>query len=66
MPVKVSQSSIEELIELVREHPEIYDATHPDHKDAVKTANIWSSITKKLATDNPLMTGKWLQSNHYI
>ena len=44
MPIiKVSQSSLEELIELVRQHLEIYDATHPDHKDAVKGANIWAS-----------------------
>ena len=44
MPViKVSQSSLEELIELVRQRPEIYDTTHPDHKDAVKGANIWAS-----------------------
>ena len=39
MPViKVSQSSLEELIELVQQRPEIYNATHPDHKDAVKTS----------------------------
>ena len=39
MPViKVFQSSLEELIELVPQRPEIYDAAHPDHKDAVKTA----------------------------
>ena len=48
MPViKVSQSSLEELIELVRQRQEIYDATHPDQKDAVKTANICSwSLTR--------------------
>ena len=67
MPViKVSQSRLEELINFVRQCPEIYDATHPDHKDALQRANIWASITKKLVTDNPLMTGKWLQSNYYI
>ena len=43
MPViKVSQNRLEELIELVQQRPEIYDATYPDHKDAVKTANICS------------------------
>ena len=57
---KVSQSSMEEMIELVRQHPEIYDTGHPDHKDAVRTSNIWASITKKLAIDNPEMTGKWV------
>ena len=36
--IKVSRSSLEELIELVRQRPEIYDVTHPDHKGAVKTA----------------------------
>ena len=36
--IKVSQSRLEDLIELVRQCLEIYDATHPDPKDAVKTA----------------------------
>ena len=49
--IKVSQSSLEELIELVRQSPEIYDATHPDHKEAVKGANIWAS-SSALARNN--------------
>ena len=40
------------------QHPELYDATQSDHKDAVKTANIWTSITSKVNEDNPEMTGK--------
>ena len=49
--IKVSQSNFEELIELVRHRPEIYDATHPDHKDAVKGANIWAS-SRTLSRNN--------------
>ena len=49
--IKVSQSSLEELIELVWQCPEIYDATHPDHKAAVKGANIWASSSALTRTN---------------
>ena len=62
---EVSNNSLEEMTELVRQHPELYDAKHPDHKDAVKTSNIWASITTKLAEDNPRTTGRWLGIDHY-
>ena len=54
---KVSSNSLEEMIELVRQRLEVYNAKHQDHKEAVKTSNIWASITTKLAEDNPGMTG---------
>ena len=43
-----------------------YSPQHPDHKDAICLANIWSSITANLAADNPElegMTGEHLTLN---
>ena len=37
---KVPDSSVEELIEIVREHPSIYDVTDPDHVDG----NVYKNI----------------------
>lgn len=34
------------LIELVRNHPEIYDLTNPDYKDTARTDNIWLEIAE--------------------
>ena len=53
----VSDDSMERLIEMVRENPCLYDPCDKDHMDALMTANIWSSICKKLLPDNPQMNG---------
>ena len=36
----MSDSSVEELIEIVREHPSSYDVTGPDHMDGNVSKNI--------------------------
>ena len=41
---KVSEETKEKLIELVRQHPPLFDAKCPEHKDAQWTENIWRSI----------------------
>ena len=37
---KVLESSIKDLIEIVQEHPSIYDVTDPDHMDRKVSNNI--------------------------
>lgn len=41
---KVSVETTEKLIELVREHPQLYDASCAEHKDAQRLSNMWQSI----------------------
>ena len=53
----VSRDSIEEMIELMRVNPSLYDATLADHMDSTIISNIWHSIGRKLLTDNPDMMG---------
>jgi len=56
-PKKTSTAAISErIIELVRDNPAIYDATRPEHRDAVMMANIWKSITKDVG---PGVTGEY-------
>ena len=51
---KVNDSALEQFILLVQEHVQcLYDPQHPEHKDNIKVANIWASITAKLAEENP-------------
>ena len=53
----VSRDSIEEMIQLVRENPSLYDATSADNMDSTIKRNICHSIDGRLLTDNPDMTG---------
>ena len=48
---KISDSSLEQFILLEQEHRCLYDPRHPEHKDAIKIANIWASITAKLSEE---------------
>ena len=41
LKINISVDHLELLIELVRQHPCIYDPNDPDHKDAIRVANIW-------------------------
>ena len=52
--VNVSVDHLELLIELVRQHPCIYD-----HKDAFRVAIISASICRVLQEDYQDMTGEW-------
>ena len=38
---------IEQLIELVRENPGLYDPSHHYHKDQIWTRNVWEKIARK-------------------
>ena len=49
--VNISVNHLELLIELVKQHPCIYDPEDSDHKDAIKVANIWASIRHVLHED---------------
>ena len=53
--VKINQS-LEKLFELVRQNTSLYNAEDPNYKDAIMTANIWSSIAKSMGEQN--MDGK--------
>ena len=46
---KVSKEKTEHLIELVRDHPLLYNPRVPEHKDAQLTFNTWRSIAEILA-----------------
>lgn len=45
---RLSREQTEELIELVRQKPYLYDVTDPDHADATMIANTWLAITEKM------------------
>ena len=53
----VSDASSELLIELVRQHPILYDPTCPEHMDAQRMYTILHSFAKSMAKDHK-MTGK--------
>ena len=40
-----------ELIELVREHPVLYDTAHPDHLNSSITDVLWEEIADNLGVD---------------
>ena len=40
-----------QLIELVREHPALYDTAHPDHLNSSITDVIWEEIADNLGVD---------------
>ena len=40
-----------QLIELVREHPVLYDTAHPDHLNSSITDVIWEEIADNLGVD---------------
>ena len=54
---RLDDHHLEQLFILVQENECIYNPQDPDHKDAVRLANIWSSIAAKLAADNPELEG---------
>ena len=54
-PAKTSE--MEKLIELVRDHPLLYDPTVADYRDAIKVSNAWDSISRIL--DVVGMNGKY-------
>ena len=47
---------IEELIDLLRSKPGLYNQTKKIHKDKIRTRNVWQKISKKLDVD--IMTGR--------
>ena len=40
-----------QLIELVREHPVLYDTAHPDHLNSSITDVLWEEIAENLGVD---------------
>ena len=48
---KISTGKTEELIELVREHPHLYNPRLPEHRDAQLIENTWGSIAEVLALE---------------
>ena len=46
--IKIHTSEMEKLIELVRDHPLLYDPTLADYRDAIKVTNAWNSISRIL------------------
>ena len=40
-----------QLIELVREHPVLYDTAHPDHLNSAITDVLWEEIADNLGVD---------------
>lgn len=51
----VSADDTDKLIELVKQHPLLYDPTSAEHKDAQKMFNTWASIAAIM--DREKMTG---------
>ena len=52
-----------QLIELVREHPVLYDTAHPDHLNSSITDVLWEEIADNLEVDGKLfinMQNKYL------
>ena len=47
-PKRLSREQTEQLIELVRERPYLYDVRDPDHADSTMVANAWMAITEKM------------------
>ncbi|CAL8104452.1 unnamed protein product [Orchesella dallaii] len=47
------------LINLVSEHPYLYDKKHEDFMDKIKKANAWTSIGEKLLCNGDTVSGKW-------
>ena len=50
------QENKEKLIELVKQEESLYNAGLGEHKDAIKTANIWKKISKSI--NKKTWTGK--------
>ena len=46
-----TDAETEQLIEMVREHPCLYDPKLPTYRDAQLVANTWQSIADILARD---------------
>ena len=46
--VKLTVDDQDILIELVRLHPAIYDASQRDHRDKNVTQNIWKKIAREM------------------
>jgi hypothetical protein len=44
----ISKNNTEKLIEIVRENPELCDASLSDYKDTLVIKNIWSSVAKEM------------------
>ena len=38
----------EKLIEVVKEHSVLFDASNPMHKDSIYTTNVWSRIQQEM------------------
>ena len=45
------EENLEVLIELVQEHPSLYDASRPEHRDEQRTQNIRESIARILGKE---------------
>ena len=57
---KISTEKTERLIELVREHPHLYNPRLPEHRDAQFIYNTWGSIARILAVEK--FCGKYFTS----
>ena len=52
-PKQLSREQMEQLVELVRERPYLYDVRDPDHADStIMVANAWMPITEKMGLKN--------------
>ena len=51
-----TDNATEALVNLVRSIPQLYNVTHPDHKDSILQSNAWTSIAEAL--EMPGVTGK--------
>ncbi|KAJ8043340.1 hypothetical protein HOLleu_10386 [Holothuria leucospilota] len=64
---RLSKDETEQLIELVRQKPYLYDVTDPDHADATKVANAWQAITEKMGLQDKgySLKEKWKNLRDY-
>lgn len=46
------ESSSEQLIEIVKNYPVLYDLSHPEYKNTKKKDKIWDEIASKFAEGN--------------
>ena len=58
---KISTGKTEQLIELVLEHPHLYNPRLPEHRDALLIHNTWGSIAEVLAVEK--LCGKYITSS---
>ena len=61
--IKMSFSQTEKFINLIRDHPPIYDPSLKKHHDRVLLGNLWNKIAKKM--DITSFTGKTFLLIHH-